>query len=240
MDVKEESVLGDQVGSHWYYVSKGRAMSAMLRGINVPEVLDVGAGSGVFSKRLLDERIAQRAVCVDPAYAAESAEEHGGRAISFVRSIARPDQKLVLMMDVLEHVDDDVVLLRQYTESLPRDARILISVPAFAFLWSSHDVFLEHRRRYTKRSLLRVVAEAGLEAIHSRFFFALLFPVVAAMRAVDRWRFSRREFEPRSALRAYSAPINRALVATHDIERTLLFPFNAWCGLTLFCLARPR
>ena len=52
-----------------------------------------------------------------------------------------------MIADVLEHVDDDLALLRQYAAKLGEGGRIVITVPAFSFLWSGHDVFLEHRRR---------------------------------------------------------------------------------------------
>ena len=53
------------------------------------------------------------------------------------------------MMDVLEHVDNDAGLVRHYATKVPSGAHFLVTVPAFRFLWSGHDVFLEHKRRYT-------------------------------------------------------------------------------------------
>src|SRR3546814_19735603 len=64
-------------------------------------------------------------------------------------------------MDVLEHVEDDAGLLRTYLDKAPPQAQAVITVPAFQFLWSHHDVFLEHHRRYTLKTLSRVVERAG-------------------------------------------------------------------------------
>src|SRR5262245_27886797 len=111
MDLKEEDILGDSIAAHWYYVSKGRALRRFLGDMRVDEVLDVGAGSGVFSRELLQHDVCASAVCVDPNYPAERSEVHLGKPIRFVRSVPRTTQKLVLMMDVLEHVSDDVGLL---------------------------------------------------------------------------------------------------------------------------------
>ena len=55
------------------------------------------------------------------------------------------------MMDVLEHVSDDVGLVREYAKRAKPGTRFVVSVPAFMWLWSGHDVFLEHHRRYTLR-----------------------------------------------------------------------------------------
>lgn len=238
MDLKEEAILGEAIGSHWYYRAKGRALCAMLGRIRVPEVLDVGAGSGVFSRQLLDAGVCERALCVDPGYPEERRERYHGHEIEFRRSVERIPQSLLLMMDVLEHVDDDLGLLRSYGRRMADDARVLITVPAFPFLWSGHDVFLEHRRRYTLASLEAMVGAANLRVVRSRYFFGLLFPVVAAMRLRDRHRLGAGRVEPRSALRAYPATLNCVLTLTHDLERAILFPLNRLAGLSIFCLAR--
>jgi len=236
MDVKEEDILGEDIATHWYYVSKGRAMRSFLGDIHAAGVLDVGAGSGIFSRQLLKAGISQRATCVDPAYAEEHEETCPGGTLNFVREVGEPDQPLVLMMDVLEHVDDDVGLLREYSRHLPAHGRVLITVPAFRFLWSGHDEFLEHRRRYTRGMVERMVRDAGLEVVRSRYFYGLLFPAVAAMRLYE----ARRRKEPQSALRRHSPLANSVLTAVHDVERVLLFPVNVFAGLSVFCLAGPR
>ena len=105
MDLKEENILGDAIHEHWYYVSKGRAMRQVLGRLRTKEVLDVGAGSGIFSRQLLDHGVAESAICVDPLYEEERTQSHNGRPIAFVRQVDDVRQNLVLMMDVLEHVD---------------------------------------------------------------------------------------------------------------------------------------
>jgi len=148
MDVKEQDILGDLINHHWYYRAKGAAMTRLLAGAPVRHVLDVGAGSGVFSRLLLDQG-AIEATCVDPAYPSEHTEMQGGKPIRFVHVAANSDADTVLLMDVLEHVDDDTGLLREYVQNAAPGTRFLITVPAFMWMWSGHDVFLEHRRRYT-------------------------------------------------------------------------------------------
>jgi SAM-dependent methyltransferase len=240
MDVKEEDILGPELARHWYYVSKGRALLSFLRHVRGVSLLDVGAGSGIFSRQLLDAGVCERATCVDPAYEEERTESHNGREIAFVRRIDRPSQELVVMMDVLEHVDDDVGLLRHYSETLPADGWVLISVPAFQFLWSGHDIFLEHRRRYTKRQIEDVVSRAGLTVVRSRYFFGLLFPAAAAIRLYAAWRLKRQGPAPKSDLRKAPALLNWALTLLNDVERATLFRFNIVAGLTIFCLARRK
>ncbi|MDB5491664.1 MAG: putative SAM-dependent methyltransferase [Micavibrio sp.] len=237
MDLKEEDILGDKIGSHWYYVSKGRALTRFLGTLRTKNLLDVGAGSGIFSRQLLDQGIAERAVCVDPNYAEEKAETHNGKEIAFVRQDKGP-YNLVLMMDVLEHVPDDVALLKEYGDQMPKGGHVLITVPAFQFLWSGHDVFLEHYRRYTAKMVEDIVKAAGLEVVKTRYFFGLLFPLVCAIRFVKTKLLNQGKIEAHSELKLYPDAVNCALIAAHDIERWTIFDFNKVAGLSVFCLCK--
>ena len=209
----------------------------MLGGEPVEEVLDVGAGSGVFTRQLLEFGLARRGVCVDPGYEAEHVEAQNGCEITFVRRVDEVPQKLILMMDVLEHVDDDIGLLKEYTDRMPSGGRVLISVPAFQFLWSGHDVFLDHRRRYTLSHIEKVVRRAGLRVLKGRYFFGSLFPLVATIRLRDQLQLRRGKIEATSQLKLESSFINNTLVGINDVERVTLFSINRLAGLTAFCLA---
>lgn len=239
MDLKEEQAIGGDPAGHWYYISKGRAIKQLLGDAPVETLLDVGAGSGVFSQMLVEEGRAARAICVDPNYDDAFIVRHATDRIDFVRAIGAADPDVVLMIDVIEHVDDDVALIADYVARVRPGARFLISVPAFQFLWSSHDVFLEHRRRYTLKTLEAAVRGAGLEPVDLQYFFGLMFPAVAAARAVDRVFASGRAPQA-SQLKPAPAWLNAALVAVHDLERAALFGVNRLAGVSAFCLAEKR
>ncbi len=236
MDLKEEKAIGGDPSAHWYYIAKGRAIRDLLGGETLGCVLDVGAGSGVFSRMLLEDGLAGRAVCIDPNYEDYHLGPCDGGRLNFVREVGEVDADAVLMLDVIEHVDDDVALIRDYAAKAAAGTRFLISVPAFNFLWSSHDEFLEHRRRYTLEELQASVEAAGLEIRELRYFFGMLFPAVAALRMADKALRGDKE-ATQSALKAAPDWLNRSLVAIHDIERAALFPFNKLAGVTAFCLA---
>jgi 2-polyprenyl-3-methyl-5-hydroxy-6-metoxy-1,4-benzoquinol methylase len=240
MDVKEYDYLGHRIEDHWYYVAKSRALLQFLNGCQADAVLDVGAGSGFFSKTLLRAGLANRATCVDTAYDDDRVERSDGKEILFVRHVPNVDQGLILMMDVIEHVDDDVGLIRAYTDRMPQDGMVLVTVPAFQFLWSGHDVFLEHKRRYTRASLHRSLEAAGLEVIRDRYFFSALFPLICAVRLWGRLHLGSAGFVARSDLRIHGDWTNAILVAIHEFERRTLFHVNHCGGLTIFCLARKK
>ena len=83
MDLKEEEILGDQVSSHWYYRAKAAALIHDLSGFRPTEVLDVGAGSGFFSRQLIQNARVARATCVDIGYPADREELWCGKPIAF-------------------------------------------------------------------------------------------------------------------------------------------------------------
>jgi SAM-dependent methyltransferase len=230
MDVKEEQLLGGAVGEHWYYRSKQLALDSLLRRVPYTRVLDIGAGSAVFSKHLL-ENGAKSAVCVDPAYASEDQLSYCGKPIRYVRDVEPCGADLVLLMDVLEHVDDDVGLIRSSKRGAAPGAFAAISVPAFPSLFSAHDRFLEHKRRYRARTLEAVVHAAGLNVISSRYFFAMILPLVATLRLLER------RGPAKSSLMPHPRPVNELLTFVHRLELPF-FRFNRMGGLSVFCLAR--
>ena len=240
MDLKEERAIGGDPSTHWYYISKGRAIKSLLGEGDIEQVLDVGAGSGVFSRMLVDEGRAQSAVCVDPNYDDGFIAERRTENIDFVKSAKTGDADTVMMIDVIEHVDDDVALMEEYAREAKAGTRFLISVPAFSFLWSSHDDFLEHRRRYTLDSLRASVEAAGLSPINLQYFFGLLFPAVAAQRLMQRATAGEKEAATASALKPAPSWLNKALVAIHDLERKTVFGANRIAGVTAFCLAEKK
>ncbi|MBR8064628.1 methyltransferase domain-containing protein [Burkholderia ambifaria] len=237
MDLKELDVLGADVGDHWYYASKARAIRRFLGSSDASRILDVGAGSGFFSKHLLERTRATEAWCVDTSYPDDTDGEAAGKPVHFRRAVDRLDADLVLLMDVLEHVDDDVGLLARYVQGAPKGSRFLITVPAFQFLWSAHDDFLEHKRRYTLDGLEDVARRAGLEVEHGAYYFGLTFPLAAAMRLSERAR--RQPREPASQLRRHHPVVNGLLKLICRAELPM-FRFNRIGGLTVICVARKR
>lgn len=235
MDLKETDILGANIEQHWYYRSKANAMVRLLSGVSPLVILDVGAGSGFFSKKLLSDTTAKEAWCVDISYKQDSDDLEAGKPIYFRRSIDKVNADLVLLMDVLEHVDDDVGLLKDYATKVPSGARFLISVPAFQFLWSGHDVFLEHKRRYRLNQIENVVRQAGLTVKHGAYYFGAVFPIAAAIRLVSNL-MQRGRYKAQSQLSQHHSFVNGTLAAMCSAELPI-FLSNRLAGLTVFVFA---
>ncbi len=232
MDLKEEDILGADIGRHWYYRSKAAALRRAVGHLHPRHVLDVGAGSGFFSRHLLSAGGADKALCVDIGYERDRDETTAGKPVVYRRDIGPTDCDLVLMMDVLEHVDDDRGLVRLYADKVPSGAHFLVTVPAFRSLWSGHDVFLEHKRRYRLPEIEAVMRDAGLKVVHGAYYFGFIFPLAAAVRFAHRG-----ELQPHSSLKKHD-PLTNGILSAICAAELPLFSLNRLAGLSAFVLAK--
>jgi hypothetical protein len=145
-------------------------------------VLDVGAGDAWFATRLLESLPGGSSVtCWDSGYTDASARKLGVDGRSALKLVAeRPALRadLVLLLDVLEHIDDDAGFLAELlAKNTKPGAQVLVSVPAWPLLFSSHDTYLSHFRRYTPAQGRRLVEGAGLRIVAGGgLFHSLLLP----------------------------------------------------------------
>jgi SAM-dependent methyltransferase len=133
------------------------------------------------------------------------------------------------MGDVLEHVEEEQALLEAIDASLRPGGTLLLTVPAYDWLWSGEDIVSEHKRRYTLPTLNAALQRAGFAAVKGSYFNSLLLPVVAAVIWGEKLLSPRRE--PRSDLRPLPGWINEPLRWVFSLEESILrrttLPFGA-------------
>src|SRR5262245_2267962 len=112
MDLKESAILGSDAAKHWYYLSKAAARRKYIDPLNTQNIVDVGAGSGLFIRQRLQHTSAECGTSIDSGYATDWDESHCGKPLKCRRTLKSADSDLVLLMDVIEHVDGDVDLIR--------------------------------------------------------------------------------------------------------------------------------
>ena len=93
---------------------------------------------------------------------------------------------VVVALDVIEHLDDDRLALREMLRVLRPGGVLLATVPAYAFLWSSHDEALGHRRRYLRPQLRERVLDAGFEIALCSYIMGSILPIAIAVRLAER------------------------------------------------------
>jgi hypothetical protein len=171
---------------HWYYQSKSRYLIEVNRNYleNAERIIEIGAGSTFFLKEALKVSNNALGYAVDINYSGQEQVEN--KRIILSRTLPKVSGDFYLFIDVLEHVDNDLELLKESIQFAKPNSYIMISVPAFSFLWSGHDDFLEHKRRYTTGQLKTLSDKAGLEIIDLRYVFGLLFPLACLVRPVKK------------------------------------------------------
>jgi hypothetical protein len=153
------------------------------------DVLDLGAGDGWFAERLLQQLPAGSTItCWDINYTPDDLTE--ALPVGVTRTALRPDRTfdVVLLLDVVEHVADDDGFLRDIAVPLLATAGVLVfSVPAYQALFSSHDEFLGHHRRYSPTAARRLL-ERHLAVDREGPLFMSLLPPRAAGVGIERLR----------------------------------------------------
>jgi len=227
----------DQV--HWWYRARREILSTLIaREIALPpeaRILEVGCGTG-HNLEMLRRFGRVDGIEVDPA-AREMAAARLGQPIldaplPALPGIADGAYDMIAILDVIEHVEEDVAGMRALAAKLKPGGKILITVPAFPFMWSAHDVVNHHKRRYTKRTLRALVGDAGLKLEMMSWFNSLLFPLAATARLAGR--VTGKEDSDDSLP---PKPVNRLFEWTFGLERYALgrLPFPP--GVSLVAIA---
>lgn len=148
-------------------------------------ILDVGAGDAWFASQLL-LRSRCEITCWDLHYSDDDCERLRQPRLHPVCAAPRGPFDVALMLDVIEHVDDDDAFVADVVSRTRRGGRVLVSVPAWPLLFSAHDHALQHRRRYTPRSCRALLQHAGLRIDRSGGFFHGLIAARAAAVIVEK------------------------------------------------------
>ncbi len=143
---------------------------------------------------------------------------------------------LIIAMDILEHLESDTEGLHELYRVLRESGVLVLTVPAFNFLWGIQDVVTGHHRRYRKREILKKLSDTGFDTLRSSYFnFFLFFPIL-----IGRQLIKLLGVRIESENRINSPLINSCLKAVFSLEPRLLrhvsFPF----GVSILCIARKK
>jgi SAM-dependent methyltransferase len=211
---------------HWWYRGRRLIIRAELDRLPLragARVLDAGCGSG---RTLQDLRVYGEVSGIELSpLAAELARERelGEVRVGRVEDLPWEDGSfdLVTCLDVLEHTPDDRVALQELRRVTARGGWLLLTVPAYPALWSTHDDVNHHYRRYTRPVLRRAATEAGWRVARLTSFNSLLLPAAAAVRISQRYR-TRDSNNHVSELRVGPRWLNGALERPLRVEAALI------------------
>ena len=225
MDLKElESGVNPDV--HWYYQSKKVPLvdyvKKLIRNSSAGlTIVDVGSGSGFFAlllERQFPNQI-KKVYMVDIGYSEEEMAATRGKKIEMTHRIPPTiENGLVIMMDVLEHLDSDLNMLKDIKAASKGDNNhFFITVPAFMSLWSGHDVYLGHYRRYRIPMLRKVLNDAGFRQGKFFYLYGTLFPLVWLVRKLNNLKKS----DANSNMKPSGSLVNSLLLNYNSMEMKL-------------------
>jgi SAM-dependent methyltransferase len=210
---------------HWWYRGRRNVIERVIADLKLParaRILDAGCGSGrnmiELARHGTVSGVELSGPSVDIARARGAGEVIAGSVLDMPFDSDSFD--LSVCLDVIEHLDDDVGALRELRRVLAPGGSLLVTVPAYQWLWSGHDEVNHHRRRYTRRSLQRVAEQAGWEQVRTTYFNSLLLPLAILLRVLDR--FSRKTTESSLDLWVPPQPMNWLLERPLALEAALI------------------
>lgn len=182
---------------HWWFVVRRKLLKIIISSFDFksnPVTLDIGCGTGSNLKTLKD--LGLKVIGIDQSNYALSIIKRKSNFPLICGDInqlpIRSDSVgTIIAMDILEHLEDDSNGIGEIYRVLEKNGTIILTVPAFGFLWGIQDVITGHKRRYKKKEIIKKLEEEGFKVIRSSYFnFFLFFPIFFARRLVHIFGFN--------------------------------------------------
>lgn len=210
---------------YWWFVGRREAAISLIKSylhLDHPTILDLGCGTGAVT---LEAAKLGPTVGVDMSADAlrfNSERPHPEKVLfalgdGIALPVASNSVDAIVALDVYEHIERDDMAFLESFRALKPGGVLVLSVPAFRWLWGPHDVALHHFRRYHRAELRTKLESAGFQVEKLTFAVFFLFPLVVLMRALDKFK--------RGPARAQLPPVpgwlNQALIGLLSFEMRL-------------------
>jgi len=193
MDKTHFHTIEKNASSHWWYQGRQRILSQILHSFPLPknsQILEMGCATGENLEWLKDfghlTGIEPDSWAVMKAKQKKIGHIYMGSLPNNMPNISETFD-LVTLLDVLEHIDNDMLALKVLKKWLKPNGYMLITVPAYSFLWSSLDEINHHKRRYTRNQLHDCLTQNGYSVEYISYFNTFLFPLIYTFRLIDRF-----------------------------------------------------
>ena len=226
--------------SHWWFQGRRRLLKSLLsrKGIqkNCP-LVDIGCGVG--SNLGFLQSLGFIAIGMDSEIYSLSLAKRRLTAIPLINGdllrlpFKTNSVELIIATDILEHLQDDIRGIKEIHRVLKQEGKVVLTVPAFKFLWGIQDDVGKHQRRYSKKQLREKMEKEGFKILRFSYFnFFLFFPILLSRRFIHLLGL-RIDSENR-----INAPlINFFLKGIFYLESSLLKYFSFPFGVSIYCVA---
>lgn len=232
--------MAESQAAHWWFSARRRIISSVIQHLDLQqgaEILEAGCGPGG-NLQMLQQHGTVYAMEPDSS-SVDFAQSIG---CATVQSGFLPDAipfedkqfDLIVALDVLEHVQADAEAVRALLHRVKPQGNLLVTVPAFQFLWSAHDDHHHHQRRYSPKTLRDLFQLDGIDVQWVTCFNTWLFPLIFTVRMLKRLLGLRDS--PDDAMPG--AVLNRLLLGIFASERFVVGRVHLPVGTSVMLLAR--
>lgn len=240
MNTAEYKTMYELESFYWWHVARRKLLTDLVAELNIPRektlLLDVGCGTGLNHSVLSQFGEAYGADMSPEALAFSRARGVTNLVLSPVENLQFSNDKfdVITALDMLEHTDNDMVALKELWRVTKPGGTVIITVPAYGFLWSEHDEALHHRRRYTAHELRNKLTNAGFIVQRSSYFITLMFFPIFFMRIMQN--LTKKSLEAKTSHVMLPKWLNWSLVKMLDLERLYLRWSNLPFGVTVLAV----
>ena len=144
-------------------------------------IIEIGAGTGNVSRYLHNNGYKNISVGEMHLSGLKYAKEYGIKKCYQFNLLDTPFEdefNAICMFDVLEHIEDDNLALKNVNKSLTQKGKLVLTVPSHMWLWNRDDAIAGHKRRYTNKQLLKKLEDNGFVILKARYFFVSIIPLL--------------------------------------------------------------